>query len=124
VRRALEELLRDQDVTVVGFTALSVLGVRPRLSNAQLARRSFVTPQGMSQTLVALAERGLIARSPSPRNRRVQLIELTARGREVLDECSTRVARYEKELLSVLSARQRAELNAVLTTVVNANRPA
>jgi DNA-binding MarR family transcriptional regulator len=124
VRRALEELLRDQDVTVVGFTALSVLGVRPCLSNAQLARRSFVTPQGMSQTLVALAERGLIARRPSPQNRRVQLIELTARGREVLDECSARVGRYETELLSVLTAGQRAELNAVLTAVVNANRPA
>jgi DNA-binding MarR family transcriptional regulator len=124
VRRAVEDLIRDQDVTVVGYTALSVLAARPGLSNAQLARRSFVTPQGMNQTLVALSERGLIRRTPSDQNRRIQRVELTERGQRVVDVCSARVERYEAELLSALTDRQCSELNEILRTIVNQQRGA
>ena len=106
IRRALEELIRDQDVSVVGYTAMSVLEARPGLSNAELARRSFVTPQGMSQTLATLTEGGLIRRTPATRNRRVQLVELTDRGRQVVEVCSRRVAGFEGELLASLTARR------------------
>ena len=121
IRRALEELIRDQDVSVVGYTAMSVLEARPGLSNAELARRSFVTPQGMSQTLATLTEGGLIRRTPATRNRRVQLVELTDRGRQVVEVCA-RVAGFEGELLASVTARQREELNTILLEIVNRNR--
>jgi DNA-binding MarR family transcriptional regulator len=124
VRRALEELIADQDVSVVGYTAMSVLEGRPGLSNAELARRSFVTPQGMSQTLAVLSERRLIRRTPATSNRRVQLVELTERGHEVVGVCNRRVIEFERELLSCLDERQRADLNATLSTIVNRNRGA
>jgi DNA-binding MarR family transcriptional regulator len=124
VRRALEELIADQDVSVVGYTAMSVLGARPGLSNAELARRSFVTPQGMSQTLAGLTERRLIRRTPATSNRRVQLVELTDRGRQVVTVCNRRVIEFERELLSCLSEHQRSDLNATLSTIVNRNRGA
>ena len=47
-RAALANELRRHDLTVPEFTALSVLGPGSGLSNAQLARRSMVTPQAMS----------------------------------------------------------------------------
>jgi DNA-binding MarR family transcriptional regulator len=122
VRRALEVLVEDQGVSVVGYTAMSVLAARPGLSNAELARRSFVTAQGMSQTLTSLAAQGLIRRTPATDNRRVQLVELTDRGRRVVDVCTQRVATYERELLAVLSPGQRAELNAMLLAIVDSNR--
>jgi DNA-binding MarR family transcriptional regulator len=124
VRRALEDLIRDQDVSVVGYTAMSVLEARPGLSNAELARRSLVTPQGMSQTLAQLTERGLIRRTPASSNRRVQLVELTARGREIVAVCNRRVIGLENELLAGLSDRRREELNATLSSIVNRNRRA
>jgi DNA-binding MarR family transcriptional regulator len=124
IRRALEELIGDQDVSVVGYTAMSVLEARPGLSNAELARRSFVTPQGMSQTLASLTERGLIRRTPATSNRRVQLVELTDRGRRVVAVCNRRVIAFERELLSCVSERQRLELNRTLSTIVTRNRSA
>jgi DNA-binding MarR family transcriptional regulator len=124
VRRALEELIGDQDVSVVGYTAMSVLEGRPGLSNAELARRSFVTPQGMSQTLAVLSERRLIRRTPATSNRRVQLVELTDRGHQVVAVCNRRVIEFERELLSCLSEHQRSDLNATLSTIVNRNRGA
>jgi DNA-binding MarR family transcriptional regulator len=124
VRRALEELIADQDVSVVGYTAMSVLEARPGLSNAELARRSFVTPQGMSQTLAVLTERRLIRRTPATSNRRVQLVELTDRGRQVVSACNRRVIEFERELLACLTDEQRSDLNATLSTIVNRNRGA
>jgi DNA-binding MarR family transcriptional regulator len=122
VRRELETLISDQDVSVVDYTAMSVLTRRPGLSNAELARRSFVTAQRMSQTLTTLIARGLIHRKPAANNRRVQQLELTDRGREVVEICTTRVARFEQDLLAVLSPSQRRELNQMLRDIVNSNR--
>ena len=122
IRRALEERLRSYGVTVLGYTALTVLAVRPGLSNAQLARRSFMTPQGMNQAVAVLAQRGFIERSPDTDNRRKQRIELTDLGRRVVDDCSAAVDEYEQQLLDVLGPAAREELNRLLHTVVDANR--
>lgn len=122
VRRALEELLRPHGVTLLGYTALTVLAVRPGLSNAQLARRSFMTPQGMNQAVAVLAERGMIQRAPDKVNRRRQCIELTEAGRRVVNVCTAAVEEYEQTLLSVLDGDARDQLNVLLRTVVEANR--
>ena len=122
IRRALEQRLRPHGVSLLGYTALAVLAVRPGLSNAQLARRSFMTPQGMNQAVAALAERGLVRRSPDEENRRRQRIELTAAGRTVVDKCTAAVEEYERSLLSVLGSDARDQLNFLLRTVVEANR--
>jgi DNA-binding MarR family transcriptional regulator len=122
IRRALEERLRSYGVTLLGYTALTVLAVRPGLSNAQLARRSFMTPQGMNQAVAVLAERGLIRRSPDDDNRRKRRIELTDLGRRVVGECSAAVDEFEEQLLGALAPDAREELNRLLRTVVHANR--
>ncbi len=122
IRRALEERLRSHGVTLLGYTAMTVLAVRPGLSNAQLARRSFMTPQGMNQAVAVLAEGGFIQRSPDDANRRRQRIELTDLGHRVVGECSAAVAEYEQQLLGALSPDARDELNGLLRAVVEANR--
>src|SRR5690606_9487375 len=83
---------------------------------------SFMTPQGMNQAIAVLVERGLVRRSPYVDNRRKQRIDLTARGRSVVAECSAVVEEYEQELLRVLGPEAREQLNALLRTVVDANR--
>lgn len=122
VRRALEERLRPFGVTLLGYTALTVLAVRPGLSNAQLARRSFMTPQGMNQAIAALAERGLVHRTPDSQNRRRQRIALTEAGQRVVESCTAAVEEYEQTLLAALGPAAREQLNALLRSVVEANR--
>jgi DNA-binding MarR family transcriptional regulator len=122
VRRGLDEQIRGFELTVLGYTALTVLEARPGLSNAQLARRSFMTPQGMNQVIATLVEKGLVMRTQSTSNRRIQHIELTERGRLVVDQCSVRVAEYEQALLASLAPAERDQLNSLLRTIVNANR--
>ncbi len=122
VHRALEERLREHGLTVLGYTALTVLAARPGLSNAQLARRSFMTPQGMNQAIAVLAAKDLVRRTPDPENRRIQRIELTSRGYSVVDQCDAVVRDYEQQLLAPLDTGERDDLNRLLQQIVNANR--
>ena len=119
VRRGLESVLARHDVTVQQYTALSVLSARPGLSNAQLARRSLMTPQGMNQALALLADSGLVRRVPQIDNRRILSIELTARGAAVVRRCDMAVDEFERQLLARLSPQQRHELNDTLSLLAD-----
>ena len=58
VRAAINERVSPYGLTTLQYTTLSVLGRRGGLSNAQLARRSYMTPQSMSEVIEALETQG------------------------------------------------------------------
>ena len=114
VRAAINDRVRPYGLTALQYTTLSVLGARDGLSNAQLARRTYVTPQAMSEVVAALEAKGLIRRSPHPSHRRIYPATLTDRGREVLADCDSAVDELERQMLRDLSPRERATLAAGL----------
>ena len=113
LRRRLDEVLEPAGLSVRQYTTLSVLRARSGLSNAQLARRSLMTPQSMSEVLAALSARGLVSRVPEPHGR-VMRTELTPGGAELLDSCDRAVDGLEEQMLTELPAAQRAGLLAAL----------
>ena len=56
IRRAINERVQPYGLTTLQYTTLSVLGRRGALSNAQLARRSYMSPQAMSEVIEALEQ--------------------------------------------------------------------
>jgi DNA-binding MarR family transcriptional regulator len=103
LRTRLDSGLREIGLTTPQYAVLAFLEVETGASNAALARRAFVTAQTMQAILVALERAGLIARTPHPEHGRVQMTELTARGRRALEAASGIVADAE-ELLRNASA--------------------
>jgi DNA-binding MarR family transcriptional regulator len=122
VRQAITERVRPHGLTTLQYTTLSVLGRRDGLSNAQLARRSYMTPQSMSEVIEALERSGLIARERHPNHRRVYPATLTPKGRRVLAACEEAVGAMEEEMMGALSAAERAALVATLKTCVRSLR--
>ena len=114
VRAAINDRVKPYGLTTLQYTTLSILGARDGLSNAQLARRTYVTPQAMSEVIAALETKGLIRRKPHPSHRRIYPATLTARGREVLAVCDRTVDELEREMLQDLSPEERASLSAGL----------
>ena len=110
VRAELKERLRAYGLSVPEYTTLSVLQTRPGLSNAQLARRSLITPQSMNQVVAALERRGLIERTPDPAHQRILRTTLTRAGEKLLDELAGMVTALEDEILADLSPEQRDAL--------------
>jgi DNA-binding MarR family transcriptional regulator len=114
VRSQLSDVLEPFDLSVPQYTLLSVLERRPGLSNAQLARRSYITAQAMHQVVNGLEERGLIVRQVSPDHGRVQLTELTDEGRAVLDACDEEVNRLEAKIFGGLGEKGEDRLRELL----------
>ena len=120
IRRAINERVGAHGLTVLQYTTLSILGYRGELSNAQLARRAYMSPQAMSEVIEALEGKGLIERAPRPGHRRVLPAVLTAKGRKVLRACDAAVDELEAEMLRGLGRRDRASLRAGLVSAVRA----
>ncbi|MCB9750735.1 MAG: MarR family transcriptional regulator [Myxococcales bacterium] len=107
-------------LTTPQYAALSALEAAPGLSNAELARRSFVTPQTMIRVLSTLEERALVVRAPHPIHRRVRSATLTAKGRRAVDSCRARAQAIEEEMLADLNPRARARLRGLLVRCAEA----
>jgi DNA-binding MarR family transcriptional regulator len=120
VRGAISECLAPCGLTIPQFTTLSVLRRRSGLSNAQLARRSYITPQSMHDVVLELERRGLVRRTPDPSHGKILRTALTAEGRRVVGHCEAAVAAMEDEMLSDFSPDARERLIHELATCVHA----
>lgn len=101
----------DAELARVGITApqnavLLAIAGNPRISNAELARAAFVTPQTMQAILVNLDRAGLIARSPHPEHGRVIMTELTTAGQKAVADGAQAADVVERQMLSRLSAEE------------------
>ena len=114
LRRRLSAAIEPTGLTLPAYTALSVLRVQDGLSNAQLARRSLVTPQSMSEVLALLVSLGYVTRRAEPGHGRVIRTELTAAGRRALTRCERAVDAFERELLSPLDEDEAAAFRDAL----------
>jgi len=107
LRRRLAEVLLPQGLTLQQYTALAMLGARGQLSNAQLAERSFVTPQTANEMVKGMEERGWIERTPDPTHGRIILLSLTRSGRVVLNNAHVLAAELEQIMLDRLPQTER-----------------
>jgi DNA-binding MarR family transcriptional regulator len=120
IRTEINERVKPHGLTTLQYTTLSILERGGELSNAQLARRAYMTPQSMSEVLEALEQKGLVERSPHPNHRRVFPAALTPKGREVLEACNAAVDELEHEMLGALTPHQAKSLRAGLVSAVRA----
>ena len=118
VRAAIAERVAPRGLTTSQYTTLSILGRRGGLSNAQLARRAYITPQSMGEVIEALESKGLIERSPHPSHGRVLQAVLTRKGRGVLATCDRAVDELEEEMLQEFSDASRRRFAESLTAAV------
>jgi DNA-binding MarR family transcriptional regulator len=119
VRSAIGGAIRGQGLSVGQYTALSVLGHRGSLSNAQLARRSYVSPQSMNEVLLNLESQGFVTRVDDPNHGRIRQTALTPKGCEALAACDTLVAAVEADMMASLSADERGTLRRLMVECVH-----
>jgi DNA-binding MarR family transcriptional regulator len=83
----------------------------------EIGERRLVTRGTVTGVLDSLEERGLVARTKHPDDRRMLLIELTAKGRGLLDDLLPDHRESERRLLGSLSDREVATLAKLLAKV-------
>jgi DNA-binding MarR family transcriptional regulator len=118
------QALHEHGVTLAQFAVLAALAEEPGLSNAELARRAFITPQSMNEILRLLEQRSWVTRSPHPGHRRILQTELSDEGRKTLRVCDAAVTVIEQRMLAGLDAGQRRQLVTALRACIAALDPA
>jgi DNA-binding MarR family transcriptional regulator len=125
LRAHLDVICREFGVTTTQYTVLSVLRVHPGLSSAQLAVRSFVSPQSANQMVAVLENAELIKRAPDEVNRRILRARLTPEGQRILEACDSTVHGLEALMFTGLSdadlTRLRRALNQCIQNLSGAN---
>jgi DNA-binding MarR family transcriptional regulator len=120
LRRRLSAAVAPEGLSLPAYTALSVLRAHDGLSNAQLARRSLVTPQSMSEALALLVARGYVERRADPDHGRVMRTELTLRGKRALERCDRAVDLVERDMLQDLDGGETELLRDALEHATHA----
>jgi DNA-binding MarR family transcriptional regulator len=112
------------------LSALRRAGAPYALSPGRLVAQTLVTSGTMTNRIDRLEQRGMVARSPDPTDRRGVVVSLTSTGQAHVDAAMADLLERERALLQHLDATRREELAAALRTLVgpfdsgsNAGRP-
>ena len=121
VSAELNQLLRPFDLSISTFNVLMIVeGAAESLCPHQIGERLLVTRGTVTGLLDSLESRRLITRGPHPKDRRMLQIELTKKGRDLLQAVWLVHFPREKQLMSCLTRRDKAELISILGKVQDA----
>ncbi|WP_037568490.1 MarR family winged helix-turn-helix transcriptional regulator [Phaeacidiphilus oryzae] len=102
LRGAMDRALRTHALTVPQYSCLEVLAARPGLSNAELARATFVTRQSMNVVLRTLQDDGLLTRPDTVATGRARPATLTDEGRRRLHAAQADVYAIEARMIQAI----------------------
>lgn len=110
LRGAMDKALREHGLTVPQYATLELLAQHPGMSNADLARATFVTRQSGNVVLRGLQEAGLITRPATADHGRARPAHLTEEGRARLAAVQTAVYAIEERMVRAIPPQRMAAL--------------
>jgi DNA-binding MarR family transcriptional regulator len=117
LEQRLEPVYREHGLETGWHDVLATLrrtGPPYQLRPTEFTNALMLTSSGTTKRLDRLERAGLIARTPDPGDRRATLIELTQKGRELIDTLTEAHLENERQLLATLTAAERDQLAALL----------
>jgi DNA-binding MarR family transcriptional regulator len=96
---------------------LAILKLKPEISQRELSYLLDMSKQGLAELLAKLENRGLITREPSPTDRRVMMVRLTADGRDASNELGRRDA-VAVSVLADFTDDEAAQLSIYLDRII------
>lgn len=108
-------------LTPVQFAALASVRRQPMLDQRTLAGSIGFDTSTIAGVVDRLERRALLVRNPSPADRRVRLLSLTADGEALLDAALPAALRTQERILAPLPPAERARFVEMLKVLVQAN---
>ena len=116
--RVIAETMAAFDGHAHHFAILAALDEFGPDSQVRIGQRCGIDQSYMNTMLNELTERGHVARTPDPSDRRRNRITLTAAGRVRLEELDTTLTGVQHDILRALSASERDTLTQLLTRLL------
>jgi len=112
----------DTGLTLTQIATLATIERHGPVSARDIADHEKVQPPSMTRVLAVLESRGLISRTPHPRDGRQQLVELTAEGRGLLRADRRQREAWLAQRLAELSPDDRDLLRAAAPIIERITR--
>jgi len=116
--RLVNEALATEGVRKYHFRVLVALSDDGPLSQADLGRRLSIDRSDMAAVVAELEQRELVARARDDRDRRRNVVTVTAGGEDALARMDAAIAAAQDELLAPLSPPERQQLTELLTRLL------
>jgi DNA-binding MarR family transcriptional regulator len=107
------------ELTAVQYAALVAIGAHPRIDATRLSAIIYFDRSTIGDVLDRMAARGWIVRHPTPTDRRIKLLTLSATGRAVLRRAQPAIGRIQERLLAPLSAADAKTLVRLLAQIAD-----
>lgn len=120
LRIHMDDALKPLGLTTPQYAVLSQLELNPGISNAALARASFVTAQTMHGIVSNLEKNNLLERKADPQHGRILCAELTKQGLNVIQKAHVIIDGVEKSMTSTMSKKNKSLLESLLVECVSA----
>jgi DNA-binding MarR family transcriptional regulator len=123
--RRVHDIWSHQDVnTRFGHVKLSYWPVICNISvdgstAAEIAKKSFVVKQNMSRTIKELEEKGMIVSKTSKKDKRIELLELTHAGKQLVCESMARISDLAEEYRMLVGEADLATAMRVINEIID-----
>jgi DNA-binding MarR family transcriptional regulator len=111
------EVVGASELTPGQFGVLVVIDANPGLSQTQLGNALGIDRSTVVAVIDRLESRGLVARQPSPNDRRSHALHLGDNGKTALRRLTERVRAHEQQIARHLSGEEQASLIELLSRV-------
>ncbi|MFI6931753.1 MarR family winged helix-turn-helix transcriptional regulator [Streptomyces sp. NPDC050287] len=119
IQRILSATGAEHDLSVIQMRLLGVLRDR-QAGMLELGSHLGLDKSSMTGLVSRAEKRGLVRRSPSPRDGRSVLVSLTPYGRQLADEGSAEIGRRITELAGHLTSTERTQLTQLAAALLRA----
>jgi DNA-binding MarR family transcriptional regulator len=116
------EEVAELGLTPVQYAALHAVCSQPGVDQKSLAQSISYDAATIGGVLDRMEARGLVARSPSPLDRRVRLVTATAQGEQMLQDVIPRMLRAQDRMLAPLAEPDRQALLRMMAVLIDANQ--
>ena len=108
------------DITPVQYSIMTVAAAQPALEQGRLGYEVGVDRATLANVVARLETRGLLRRKPSRSDRRLKLVELTAKGKALLGKVDAPALRAHSRTVEALAPKARQLFLADLRRLVDA----
>jgi len=108
------------DLTPVQYAALAAISTNPGIDQITLAGLIAYDRTTITGVVDRLAQKGLVARNPSSRDRRARELQITDAGRQTLAGITPAVEAAQKTMVRGLTAEETEELMRLLRKAIAA----
>ena len=117
IQQRIDNEIGDSGLTRLSWMAAAHVEDSPALTIGDLAGRLEVGRATTGQLVDRMVKGGWVERSPSPSDRRLQIVTVTPKTRAMLDELAPRQSALEDEILQDLSPDERRVLLVLLERI-------